>query len=355
MINKNKSSNEMAASVKEKGSRLATVAKFLIAAVVVLVLFWFGFTCTVREGSCAIIMRFGAPRQEITQAGLYFKLPWPFETVATYDSRLQYLESNSLETTTKDKRNVILQSYVVWKIENPLVYHNSVGAKGMADTYIKDQVFSATNSTLGAYELTSLVSLDGEQIKLDEIQNDIFTRVRDNCSANYGITISDVSILRLSLPDINLQSVFEQMTADRQKDIDIIIANAKTEANKIQSEADAQAAQIKADGVTQAAAINAKTETDVAKIYAQAQAANIELYKFLKDLDTLVASVNETSVLVVKADEYPFSVLTKYSKLMSTDSDSVVLGDLGYILTQLPDADRTALVDAMTELISAQM
>lgn len=342
-------SNESAAT-KNVG---VTIAKFVTAAVVVLVLFWFGFTTVVREGNCAVVLRLGAVRQEITDAGLYFKLPWPFETVVTYDSRLQYLESNRLETTTRDKRNVIIQSYVVWDIADPLAFHNSVGAKGSVDTYIKDQVFSATNATMGGYDLTSLVSLEKEEIEIDKIQQEIFERVRDNCKTNYGINISDVSILRLSLPDINLASVFEQMQADRQKDIDIILANAKTEANKITTDADAEAAKIRAEGVTKAAEIKAQTETEVAKIYAQAQDANIELYKFLKDLDTVAASVNESSILVVKTDEYPFNVLTKYSQNMTNEGNSLVIKDLNYILTQLPENDREALITAMSDLISA--
>lgn len=331
-----------------------TILKYVMALAVVVVLFWFGFTCVVREGNCAVILRFGAVREEITDAGLYFKLPWPFETVETYDSRLQYLKSNQLETTTKDKRNIILQSYVVWKIKDPVLYHNSVGINNSVETYINDQVFSATNSTLGGYNLTSLVSLNADEIKIDEIQKEIYERVKENCKNNYGIEVADVSIMNLSLPENNLKSVFEQMSADRQKAIDTIIANAKTKANKIETDANAEAAKIKADGVTKAAEINAKTETEVAKIYAQAQSANIELYKFLKELDTLVASVNKSSILVVKADEYPFNVLKKYSKDMSASNDGVVINDLNYILTQLPEKDRDALTDAMSQLISAK-
>lgn len=346
----------MALNRKEKteksGNIALTIAKFVTAALVVLILFWFGFTCQVREGNCAVILRFGEVRKQVTDAGLYLKLPWPFETVTTYDSRLQYLESNNLETTTKDKRNIIIQSYVVWQIDDPILYHNSVGALGTVETFIKDQVFSATNSTMGAYNLTSLVSLEKEEIEIESIQNEIHKRVRDNCKQHYGIDITDVSILRLSLPQINLDSVFEQMRADRQKDIDIIIANAQLEANKITTEADAEAAKIKAQGVTEAAEIKAKTETEVAKIYAEAQAANIELYKFLKDLDTVVASVGDTSVLVVSTDEYPFSVLKKYSDYMTTEGNKTVITDLNYMLTQLPENDRTALVDAMKGLLS---
>lgn len=341
--------------VKEKKQRSVTftVLKYVIAAVLVLLLVYFGFTCEVREGSCAVILRFGAVREEITEAGLYFRLPWPFETVVSYDSRLQYLESNYLETTTKDKRNVIIQSYVVWSIEDPVLYHNSVGSQGKVDTYIKDQVFSATNSVMGAYELSSLVSLEKEQIKTEEIQNEICSRVRERCAANYGISISDVSILRLSLPDTNLESVFEQMRADRQKDIDTILANAQRDANKITSDADAEAAQIVADGVTAAADIKAKTETEVARIYAEAQAANLELYQFLKQLDTVIASVGDTTVLVVKADEYPFKVLTEYGSYLTDEGNETVVKDLSYILTQLNETDREALISAVSELIAA--
>ncbi len=330
---------------------MSRVAKYLTAAIVLLVLFWFGFTYEVREGSCAVVLRFGAVRAETEEAGLYMKLPWPFETVVTYDDRLITLESNRLETTTKDKRNIILQSCAVWEIADPVLYHNSVGAAGVAESYIQAQIFSATNSTLGAYELTSLVSLEKENIKIDEIQNEIFTRVKENCLVNYGINVVDVSILRLSLPDQNLNAVFEQMRADREKDIDIILAEAERKANEITSGADVEAADRVNQGVIDAAAIKAQTETEVAKIYADAQAANIELYKFLKNLDTVVSSVNNSTILVVKADEYPFNILTEYSKNMEIEGDQTVIKDLTYILTKLPEAEREALINGIAALI----
>lgn len=329
------------------------IMKIVIAVVLVAVLGYFGFTCEVREGDCAVILRLGAVRREITDAGLYFKLPWPFETAVRYDSRLQYLESDHLETTTEDKRNVIIQSYAVWKIRDPILYHNSVGSRGVAGSYIKDQVFSATNSVMGGYKLTGLVSLNSEELKIEKIQTEIFERVRDNCLKNYGIDVTDVSILRLSLPDTNLESVFEQMRADRQKDIDTIIANAQRDANAIISEADADAAAIIADGTTSAAEIKAQTETEVARIYAEAQAANIELYKFLRELDTVVSSVGDSTVLVVKADSYPFNVLTSYGEYISgDDGNETVIKDLSYILTKLPEKDRTVLIAAVSELIA---
>ena len=341
--------------VKEPGARASLpmrIMKYVVALVLVVVLIYFGFTTEVREGNCAVILRFGAVRQEITEAGLYFRLPWPFETVVTYDDRLQYLESNFLETTTKDKRNVILQSYVIWEIGDPVLYHNSVGSQGKVDSYIKDQVFSATNSVLGAYDLTALVSLEEEQLRIGEIQEQIFARLCDNCAKNYGITVTDVSILRLSLPDTNLQAVFEQMKADRQKAIDTILANAGMQANKITTDAEIEAAEIIAGGQTAAAEIKAKTETEVARIYAEAQAANLELFRFLKSLDTTIASVKANDVYVVDASEYPFNILTEYGNFLTGESDETIIKDLDYILTQLPEQDRTALIEAIYALIA---
>ncbi|MBQ8717379.1 MAG: protease modulator HflC [Clostridia bacterium] len=339
------------AAVKEKKPRAAlgvTIAKYATALVVVLVLFWFGFTTVVREGQCAVILRFGAVRTETTEAGLYFKLPWPFESVVTYDNRLQYLEANRLETTTKDKRNIILQSYVVFEIEDPVLYHNSVGSIGSVDSYLNDQIFSATNSVMGSYELTALVSLDAEQIKIDRIQEEIFTRVHDVCLANYGINVIDVSILRLTLPDNNIQAVFEQMKTDRQKEIDSILAKANLEADKITTEADTEAAEIENQGKIDASEITKETEKAVAKIYNDAQTANVDLYKFLKNLDAMVSSVNSSTILVIDENKYPFNLLFDYADYTT---EGTMLFDLSYILERLEEPDRTALINAIGTLI----
>ena len=333
---------------RERSSVGMQILKFATAAVVVLVLFWFGFTTVVKEGNCAVILRFGAVREEVTDAGLYFKLPWPFESVVTYDNRLQSLEGNTLETITKDKRNVKLVSNVTWRISDPVLFHNSVGASGSVNAFINDQVFSATNSTMGGYNLTGLVSLNVEEIKIDEIQSKVFTRVHDVCLANYGIEIVDVSFLRISLPNTNLDTVFEQMRADRESEIDTILANANAEADKIITDADTEAAEIESKGETDAGKIKAEAESAVAKIYADAQSANIELYQFLKNLDTVVSSVNSNTILVVKANEYPFNILFDYADIANEDT---VLYDLSYILSQLPEKERTDLINAVAALI----
>ena len=344
-----KEKNKKNKKEKKESGVAFLVLKIVIALVLVVVIAYFGFACVVREGNAAIILRFGAPRETVTEAGLYFKLPWPFETVVTYDNREQYLESNNLETTTMDKKNIILKSYAIWQIDDPLAYHNSVGANGTVDSYIKNQIFSATNSVMGMYNLSDLISSDNQNLKTKEIQQKIFELVQSNCEANYGIKILDVSILRVSYPETNLQSIFANISAERQGVIDAILADANAKASNITSSADAEAAKIIAEGENKAAEIRATTEKEVAEIYAKAQAANIELFKFLKELDTIVNSVNSNSVLIVDSNAYPFNILLEYSK--TVDESTEVVEDLEYLLANLPEEDRKALVTAIETLL----
>ena len=353
---KSKAEIKKAAKIEKKETKKESGVAFLIlkiaiALVLVVVIAYFGFACVIREGNAAIILRFGAPRQTVTEAGLYFKLPWPFETVVTYDNREQYLESNNLETTTMDKKNIILKSYAIWQIDDPLVYHNSVGANGTVDSYIKNQIFSATNSIMGMYNLSDLISSSNENLKTTEIQSKIFELVKENCEVNYGIKILDVSILRVSYPETNLQSIFANISAERQGVIEAILADANAQASNITSSADAEAAKIIAEGEKEAAEIRANTERDVAKIYAEAQEANIELFKFLKELDTIVNSVNQNSVLIVDSNAYPFNILLEYGK--TVDENTAIIEELEIILAELPEKEREDLVTALTDLIHA--
>ena len=350
-INENNDKPIISQEPREKSSFGSRILKIFIALVLVVAVAYFGFTFELREGNCAVVLRFGAPRAELTEAGLYFKLPWPFENVVQYENRMQYLESNAQETVTKDKRNIILSSYVVWQVSDPLLFHNTVGAYGSTEAYIDQQVRSATQSTMGSYDLTELVSLDTETIKTEEIQQKIFQKVKENCEANYGISIVDVSILRLSLPDINLQSVFDQMRQDRQTDIDTILANADKEAQKIQQDAEVKAEEIIAQGTNEAAEIRKETEKAVSEIYKNAQEANLELFTFLKSLDALAASVNSGTTLVISTDQYPFNVLEDYADMLTDEGDKTIIEDLSYILTQLPENDRQALIDELYKLL----
>jgi len=113
-----------------------------------------------------------------------------------------------------------------------------------------------------------------------------------------------VGVMKLSLPEENLNAAFEQMSADRQKYIDQITAEGQRVASSITYKADADASEIVAEGTEKAAEIDAETEKLVAQIYAEAQAANMDLFKFILELDTVIKSVDGDTTLIVKKGEF---------------------------------------------------
>ena len=284
--------------------------KWIFALIVAAIIGFFGFVFKVNEGNCAVVTRFGAARAEITEAGMYFRLPWPFENVTIYDARKQYMDSGYLETLTHDKKNVIMQTYAIWSISDPLKYYTSVGNTALAEKYLGDLITNSKNGTMGTYDLSSLVSMKEEDIKITEIEQLMLADVGEHARDQYGIEVHDLHLKRLGLPTTNVKSVFSQMQAERQKYIDQLLAEGERDAKIIKSESDAQAAQIIAEGREQAAQINAETEREVAQIYADAHTQDTELYSFLRKLAALEASVDANTVMIIEMDQAPFDVLT---------------------------------------------
>lgn len=284
--------------------------KWIFALIVAAIIGFFGFVFKVNEGNCAVVTRFGAARAEITEAGMYFRLPWPFENVTIYDARKQYMDSGYLETLTHDKKNVIMQTYAIWSISDPLKYYTSVGNTALAEKYLGDLITNSKNGTMGTYDLSSLVSMKEEDIKITEIEQLMLADVGEHAREQYGIEVHDLHLKRLGLPTTNVKSVFSQMQAERQKYIDQLLAEGERDAKIIKSESDAQAAQIIAEGREQAAQINAETEREVAQIYADAHTQDTELYSFLRKLAALEASVDANTVMIIEMDQAPFDVLT---------------------------------------------
>ena len=144
---------------------------------------------------------------------------------------------------------------------------------------------------MGNYDLSALVSLDEEDIKIDEIEAAMLQEVQSHALEQYGIQVHELRLKRVGLPATNVQSVFTQMQADRQKYIDQLVAA------------------IVAEGREEAAAINAETEREVAEIYASAHSQDPELYEFLQKLAALENSVDEDTVMIITMDTPPFDVL----------------------------------------------
>ena len=269
-----------------------------------------GFTFTIREGTGAIVSRFGAVSSVETEAGLHFRLPWPIDNITLYDTRNHYMDSGFIEILTQDMINVILQSYIIWNIADIQQFHVSVGDYTLAQRHLNDLVANTKNGVIGNYSFLNIISTDTNNIQLEQIVQDIESLVSASALENFGINITSLGIKRVSLPPVNVQSIFDQMIADRQRYVSQYLAEGERDAAIIISEAQANAAEIIAQGMFLASEIDAETERLVAEIYGLAYSRNPDLFTFLQQLIALENSVGNDTSIIMRASESPFGILS---------------------------------------------
>ncbi|MCK4257834.1 MAG: protease modulator HflC [Halanaerobiales bacterium] len=288
-----------------------TWIRWILGVALILVILLYGFTFVLYEGKIAVVTRFGAPRLAVEEAGLHWKLPWPFEKVFLFDGRRHYCDTSYVETLTKDKKNVILQTYLIWSVNDPIRFLQSTGSQESAELQLNSMILNAKNGVLGKYDFSALVSTNQDELKLKEIETEILSDVKDVALESYGITVHQIGLKRLGLPEANIIYVFGQMKAERLQYASKFRAEGQRDASKIRNEADVEVAKLKAEGMSTAAKITGEAEAEVAKIYAEAYAENPEFYSFLRKLQSLERILNYNSTLIFTNDSAPFDVFSE--------------------------------------------
>ena len=185
---------------KPDWTRWAVAVAVVIAVLLSSVLF------TVPEGQVAVVTRFGAPVRVYQDAGLHAKLPVPFERAYVLDARCRLYETRLAETLTRDKKNVILVTYTLWRISDPVRFLQAVGSIAAAEAKLDGVVTHAKNAILGNYDFAALVASNPQEQKLDEIEaNNMLAEVREEAQRRYGAGGVQVGLQRLALPTKNVR------------------------------------------------------------------------------------------------------------------------------------------------------
>jgi membrane protease subunit HflC len=284
--------------------------RWLIGCTIVSVILIYAFSFVLYQGNMAVVTRFGAPKTVVQEAGLHLKFPWPFEKVYIFDRRKHYYDTSFIETLTNDKKNIILQTYVVWNISDSLKFLQSTGSREAAEANLDSLVTNAKNGILGKYNLSALVSTNREELRLDEIESGILSEVSGPAMERYGIKVSQVGLKKLGLPEANTMHVFEQMRSERLKYVEQLKAEGERDAGIIRNEADVKVAELKSEGLKEAAEIKGEAELEAAKVYADAQKQDPEFYSFLRRLESAEKILGDKATLIFRNDSAPFDVLT---------------------------------------------
>ncbi len=270
----------------------------------------------VRETESAFVTRFGKVLEdrEITKPGLYFKWPAPIEYVHKFDSRMRILEAPVSETTTSGKVPIIVKSYVVWRIAQPLTFFNSVETIAEAERKLNSQINDTQNRIIGQYAFSEFINSDPEKVKFEAIQAQMLADLQKSVGADYGIEIKTLGIKQLKISEDVTEGVFNRMKAERQRRTEAIVAEGNAEATKIRTDADAKKTALLAAAEGRAKAIQGRGDAEAAKYYEMLEAAP-ELAIFLRNLESLEISLKDQATIIIPADVPPFEYLKKMPSL----------------------------------------
>jgi membrane protease subunit HflC len=287
---------------------------FIVLIVAVLALQLVSFQ--VRETESALVTTFGKPTDEITSPGWYFKWPVPIQWVYKFDSRMRVLEAEVGETTTKGAVPIIVNTYVVWKIAQPLKFFNAVGTIREAESKLRSQISDTQNRIIGKHEFGEFVNSDSTKIKFKEIEDEMLADLQQTVRDNYGIEAAVVGIKQLKISEDVSKDVFERMRAERNRRTEATIAQGSAEATRIKTDADYKKTELLAAAQARAKAIRAQGDAEAAKYYKMLE-VHPELAMFLRSIETLKQVLKERATIVLPADAEPFKLLKEIPDLES--------------------------------------
>ncbi len=280
----------------------------ILLAVIFLVMAVYLVTFQVRETESVLITQFGKPVRDINEPGLGWKLPAPIQRVHRFDSRLRVLESELAETPTRGAVPVIVKSYIVWRIADPLTFLNAVETVADANDMLRSRINDTQNRVIGQHTFGEFVNSDPAAIKFQQIQAEMLADLQGPVRKDYGIEVKTLGIKQFKVSEDVTKDVFERMKADRQRRTEATIAQGNAEATKIKTDADAKRTALLAAAEGRAKAIRGQGDAEAAKYYEMLESAP-ELAMFLRNLEALQTTTKDRTTLVIPADVDPFKYL----------------------------------------------
>ncbi len=281
------------------------VANILIGAVVALILLSLSMF-VVDQRQNAIVFQLGEVVGVKTAPGLYFKIP-VMQNVRFFDSRIQTLDTGEPERfITAEKKNVMVDSFVKWRIIDVKQYYISVGGdEERANTRLRQTVNSSMREEFGKRTINEVVSGEREQIMT------VLRQKIDADARKIGVQVLDVRLKRVDFPSEISDSVYRRMDAERKRVANELRASGAAEGEKIKADADKQREVILAQAYREAQQTKGEGDAKASAIYAAAFGRNAEFYSFYRSLEAYKQSFkNKSDVMVMD----PSSAFFKYMK-----------------------------------------
>ncbi len=257
---------------------------------------------TVHETEVGIVTRFGKPREALAEPGLHVKMPWPVDRVLKLDRRLLVFDNEPAEMLTRDKRNILVDTFVLWRIEDPLRFAQTVRTRLEAEARLLDLVASSLGAAVGQEPLESLINVDPSAVRLRQVAEQTAESVRETALPSFGIGIVDLRLNGFNLPSQNRDSVIERMRAERGRIATAYRSEGEEEALKISAQANKEEDRLLAEAEAQAEAIRGVGEAEALALLAEAYAQDPAFYRFLRDLESYEKILDRDTTIFLESD-----------------------------------------------------
>lgn len=257
----------------------------------------------VDETQQVVLLQLGKPVRTITEPGFNAKLPFPFQEKIVFDDRLLEYDSPPEAILSKDKKSLIVDNYVRWKIVDPLQFLKTVQAIPTAKSRMDDIVYSELRRELGTHDMVEIITENREEIM------DVVTKASNEATLSYGISVIDVRIRRVDLPSENEESIYARMEAERKRQANKFRSEGSEEAQKIRAATDRDKTIILADAYKEAEKIRGEGDAKAVQVYAKSYSSDPKFYEFVRTLDAYKKVIDDKTTLVLPSDSKLFKLL----------------------------------------------
>lgn len=294
--------------MKIKGKIVAAVVTIILA------ILCLSSTYTLKENEFGLIKEFGKVVETKADAGLYFKKPF-IQSVMKLPKEEQLYDLASSDVITSDKKSMIADCYVIWRIEDPLKYYQTLKSTSNAESRIDVLVYNSMKNVISSTKQDEVIQGKDGTLSIKIMDN----LSGKNSAEQYGISINSVEMKLLDLPSDNKDAVYSRMISERNKIAAQYTAEGESQAQQIRNDVDYQVRVILSNAEKDAKSIIAEGEAEYMKIIQAAYNSpeRKDFYQFLRGLDATKASLTEGTMVIID-DEYKIIDNLKLSEQKST-------------------------------------
>ncbi|MBV5291239.1 MAG: protease modulator HflC [Curvibacter lanceolatus] len=271
---------------------------FFISSLLVALALLSSMLFVVDQRQFGVVYALGQIKEVITEPGLNFKLPPPFQNVSYIDKRLLMLDSTDTEPMlTAEKQRVVIDWYVRWRIADPLEYIRNVGLDETAGANQLNRVVrNAFQEEVNKHTVKELLSAKREAV-MNDVRREVLKVVKGD--KPWGVDVVDVRVTRVDYVDAITESVYRRMEAERKRVANELRSTGGAEGEKIRADADRQREITVANAYREAQQIKGEGDAEAARTYAEAFGKDPQFAQFYRSLDAYKATLNKKSDVVV--------------------------------------------------------